>query len=103
MNNALADALQQLNLEPGTYHCELPEREIVVQVRSRQTREAARTPERQTELMPPDSVTIDESCIMLDPWVELPGLSGGIILEAHLGKPDLPDVPEIPPYDEGEE
>jgi hypothetical protein len=103
MNHALVDALQQLNLEPGTYRCELPEHEIVVQVRPRNTRESSRIPTGQSDEGIADPVMIDESCIMLNPWVELPGPSGGIILEARLGKPELPDVPEIPPYIEGEE
>ena len=102
MNPALADALQQLHLEPGTYRCELAEQEIVVQVRPRKAPDAAGSLAGRSELKTAETEINGESCLMLDPWVELPGLSGGIILEARLGQPDLPDVPEIPPYDEGD-
>jgi hypothetical protein len=103
MIDALANMFQQLRLEPGTYRCELPEQEIVVEVRPRKVPEANQSLGRQSEVKTTEPATIDESCIMLDPWVELPALSGGVILESRLGKPDLPDVPDIPPYDEGEE
>jgi hypothetical protein len=103
MNHALAEALQPLNLQPGTYRCELAENEVVVEVRPRVACDIKSSAERKSALLSADPVTIDESCIMLDPWVEFPEPSGGIILESHLGTPDLPDVPEIPPYDEDEE
>lgn len=103
MNHSLADALQQLNLEPGTYRCELPEHEIVVQVRSRKAANVSQTSAGQSELRIVDPVTINESCIMLDPWVEFPIPTGGINVEAPWGQPDPPDIPEIPPYEEGQE
>jgi hypothetical protein len=103
MEQTLADVFQQLHLEPGTYRCELPEQEIVVEVKSRKAPSENQSLEGKLEQETEEPVTIDESHLMLDPWVELPALSGGIILESRLGKPDLPDVPEIPPYEEGEE
>jgi hypothetical protein len=103
MNLSLLDALQQLNLQPGTYRCNLPEHEVVVQVRPRKVCEDSPIRENQSKQDSAESSMIDESCLMLDPWVELPGLSGGTVLESRLGKPELPDVPEIPPYDEAQE
>ncbi len=39
---------------------------------------------------------LDESDIMLDPWVELPPPSVGIIVVAQPGELPPPDIPEIP-------
>jgi hypothetical protein len=100
MNHALADALQQLNLEPGTYHCELPEQEIVVQVRPRKAADATRGSEGRPELKTTEPVTIDESCIMLEPWVELPTPKPIGRVVARLAPPPPPDIPEIPAEDE---
>ncbi len=38
----------------------------------------------------------DESDVMLDPWVEFPRPTSGILLYAERGSLPLPDVPEIP-------
>ncbi|MGZ3397515.1 MAG: hypothetical protein ACXVB2_25710 [Isosphaeraceae bacterium] len=38
----------------------------------------------------------DESDVMLDPWVEFPRPTSGIVLHAKPGSLPLPDVPEIP-------
>jgi hypothetical protein len=101
-HQALIDTLKKLNLEPGIYRFELPEYEIVITVRSRKARDDEPSAERLSESMTVDPVTIDESCIMLEPWVEFPEPSGGFISVSHLGEPDLPDIPEIPAEDDGE-
>ena len=103
MDVALIEALRQAKLEPGTYRCRVNGHEVVIEVQPSRPAEAQPTAEELPPLPLADPVTIDESGIMMDPWVELPGPSGGIILESHLGEPELPDVPEIPPYDEAEE
>jgi hypothetical protein len=100
MNHSLADALQQLHLEPGTYRCELPEHEVVVQVWPRKTPDAARSTEERSELQSAEPVTIDESCIMLDPWVELPTPKPIGRVVGRLAPPPPPDIPEIPAEDE---
>jgi hypothetical protein len=38
----------------------------------------------------------DESDVMLDPWVEFPQPTSGIIVRATPGSVPLPDAPEIP-------
>ena len=38
----------------------------------------------------------DESDVMLDPWVEFPQPTSGIIVRATPGSVPLPDPPEIP-------
>ncbi|HWG44163.1 MAG TPA: hypothetical protein VN688_15400 [Gemmataceae bacterium] len=96
MNLSLADALQQLNLEPGTYRCELPKHEIVVQVRARKAPDATRSSEERSELTSADPVILDESCIMLDPWVELPRPKPIGRAVGRLAPPPPPDIPEIP-------
>jgi hypothetical protein len=100
MNTLLFDALQQLNLEPGTYRCELPEHEIVVQVRPRKASDVTPSSEEQSKSKIAEAETIDDSCIMLDPWIELPGpkLIGTVI--ARFALPSPPDIPEIPTEDE---
>ena len=42
------------------------------------------------------SARYDESDVMLDPWVEFPQPTSGIIVRGKLGSPPLPDVPVIP-------
>ena len=100
MNTSLLDTLQQLNLEPGTYRYELPEREIVVQVRSRSAPDTVRSLEGQSELKSAKSEILDESCIMLDPWVELPTPKPIGRVVGRLAPPPPPDIPEIPTEDE---
>lgn len=100
MSISLADALQQLNLEPGTYRCELPEHEIVVQVRARKAPDGSRTAEGQSRPWIADPVTIDESCIMLDPWIELPTPKPIGRVVGRLAPPPPPDIPQIPDENE---
>lgn len=102
MDTELIEALRQAKLNPGTYHCRVNGHNVVIQVVPATAEPQPISPKRSPPLLP-DPVTIDESCIMLDPWIELPQPSGGIILKARLGEPEPPDIPEIPPYDEAEE
>jgi hypothetical protein len=100
MDVALIEALRQANLDPGTYRCRINGHEVVVQVKPSRPLEAQRVSEEQSSLQLAEPVTIDESCIMLDPWVELPGPEpiGKVI--ARLAPPPPPDIPEIPAEDE---
>jgi hypothetical protein len=85
MSIPLADALAQVDLEPGrTYRCQVKGR--LVEVKMLDTPSA---------LLPDPLV---ESDIMLDPWVELPGpeASRGVVVSSRIGEPDLPDPPDIP-------
>jgi hypothetical protein len=100
MNTSLFDALQQLNLEPGTYRCELSEHEIVVQVRPRKASDVTPSSEEQSKSKIAEAETIDESCIMLDPWIELPSPKPIGRVVGRLAPPPPPDIPEIPNEDE---
>lgn len=99
MNPALADILQRLNLGPGTYRCELPEHEIVIEVRPREPG-ATQSSTEQVESKEDDSLALDESGLMLDPWVELPGLKPVGTVIAKFAPPPSPDIPYIPAEDE---
>ena len=83
MSLSIAEALEQVELEPGrVYSCQVREHWVELKV-----------------LAPgeePKSL-IDESDIMLDPWVELPRPTSGVYVRAKPGTLPLPDVPEIPP------
>lgn len=103
MSISLIDALRQVELEPGTYRCELPEHEIVVQVRPRKARDISPRSGGQSEPKSVDPAPINESGDMLDPWVEFPQPEGGTCVRAKPGKVPLPDIPDIPPYGEGDE
>lgn len=100
MNQTLADVLKQLHLEPGTYHCELPEQEIVVQVKPRKAGDGAPRSETRSESKTGEPVVLDESCIMLDPWVELPRPKPIGRVVGRLAPLPAPDIPEIPAEDE---
>ncbi len=66
----------------------------------RETAPLARWDQQQEEKQPAYRIVrndLDESDIMLDPWVELPTPSGGIIVVARPGELPPPDLPEIPP------
>jgi hypothetical protein len=83
MSLSIAEALEQVELEPGrVYSCQVKGHWIELRV------------------LPPGvdpKSTVDESDIMLDPWVELPRPRSGIYVRAKRGTLPLPDVPEIPP------
>jgi hypothetical protein len=100
MIDALANMFQQLRLEPGTYRYELPEQEIVVEVRPRKALNANQILGGQLEQKVEEAMTIDESCIMLDPWVELPTPKPIGRVVGRLAPMPPPDIPEFPPEDE---
>jgi hypothetical protein len=84
MSIPLAEALAQVDLETGkTYRCEVKGKLIVMQVVDKAA-------------MLEGVARFDESDVMLDPWVEFPTPTGGILLQAEPGPPDLPDPPVIP-------
>lgn len=86
MSTSLAEALKQVELEPGrTYCCQVNGHWVEVRVLPEVESAASRIP---------------ESDIMLDAWVELPPPKPIAKLQARLGKLPLPDVPEIPRDDE---
>ena len=88
MSITLAEALGQVDLEPGrTYRCRVKGRTIEVRV----------VEEIPSALMP---APLDESDIMLDAWVELPPPTGGVIVRATAGKLPPPDIPPIPQDEE---
>ena len=82
----LVEALRQVELPPGrTYRCRVDDRLIELRVES----------------IPPElaPTPLVEEDIRLEPWVELPEPAGGIVGVSQLGKPDWPDIPEIPQED----
>jgi len=88
MNTSLAEALQQLNLEAGTYHFHLKAHDIEIRV---------------VERKPPAPITAakyHENDIMLEPWVELPTPEPLGTVMAYPAPPPPPDIPEIPGEDE---
>jgi hypothetical protein len=89
MGIPLVEALEQVDLEVGrTYRCHVKGR--VVELRVLEAGPASMAP-----------APIDESDIMLDPWVDLPRPAGGVCLHVKPGKLPRPDVPDIPRDDEG--
>jgi hypothetical protein len=87
MSIPLAEALQQVDLEVGrTYRCRV--KGHWVEVRVLLDRQSAEAP------------TVPESDIMLDPWVELPGPTGGKRVACKPGKLPPPDRPIIPDDEE---
>jgi hypothetical protein len=83
MSLTLVEALGQVDLEEGqVYHCQVNGHWVELRV-----------------LAPgeaPQSTGIDESDVMLDPWVELPSPPPIAYFKATLGPLPLPDAPEIP-------
>jgi hypothetical protein len=89
MSLTLVEALGQVDLQEGhVYRCHVNGHWVEVRVRA--------TSED------PKAAGIDDSDVMLDPWVELPAPTSGIFVRARLGALPLPDPPEIP-RDEDEE
>jgi len=89
MGIPLVEALEQVDLEVGrTYRYHVKGR--VVELRVLEAGSPALAPAR-----------IDESDIMLEPWVELPRPTGGVCLHVKPGKLPPPDIPDIPKDDEG--
>jgi hypothetical protein len=88
MNNPLVEALAQMNLEPGrTYRYEVNGRQVMVRVLD----------QLPAEMLP---APLDESDIMLDPWVEFPPPKASFVVQAKPGELPPPDLPEIPAEDE---
>ena len=82
MSLTLAEALGQVDLEAGReYRCEVNGRWVVLRV-------------LEPSEVRPVSV-YDESDVMLDPWVEFPQPTSGILVRATPGSVPLPDAPEI--------
>ena len=82
MTVPLAEALQQVELEPGrTYRC---------QVRGHWVELRVLGPNAE-----PEAPAIPEADIMLDPWIELPPPKGGMRVRTRLGKLPPPDPPRI--------
>jgi hypothetical protein len=87
MSLSLVEALGQVALEPGqVYRCEVNGQWIELRVLG-------------PSEMRPVSV-YEESDVMLDPWVEFPQPTSGIVVRARPGAVPLPDVPEIPSDEE---
>jgi hypothetical protein len=90
MSIPLVEALEQVDLEVGrTYRYHVKGR--VVELRVLEAGSPAMAPAR-----------IDESDIMLEPWVELPTPRPVGTVQARLAPPPPPDIPDIPVEDESE-
>lgn len=88
MSNPLVDALAQMNLESGrTYRYQAKGLQVEVRVLDELPTEAPPAP-------------VDESDIMLDPWVELPPPEPSFLAQATPGELPPPDLPEIPVEEE---
>ena len=84
MSLSIAEALEQVELEPGRiYSCQVKGHWVELRVLE--------------PSQDPRSSLIDESDIMLDSWVELPRPTSGIYVRAKRGTLPLPDVIEITP------
>jgi hypothetical protein len=83
MSLSIAEALEQVELEPGhVYSCQVKGHWVELRV-----------------LPPgvdPRSFRIDESDIMLDPWVELPPPTPTMCVVGKYGPPPAPDIPPMP-------
>lgn len=84
MGVSLAEALEQVNLEPGrTYRCQVGEHWVELRVLPAAD-------------LPPAS-PVDVENFMMDPWVALPTPAGtGVLLRATPGTQIPVDVPYIP-------
>jgi hypothetical protein len=83
MSLSLVEALGQVDLEAGRiYRCNVNGQWVELRVL------------RPSEVGPVS--VFDESDEMLDPWVEFPQPTSGIVVRAMPGSVPLPDVPEIP-------
>ena len=83
MSLTLVEALGQVDLEAGrVYRCQVKGHWVELRVLGPGT------------IQP--SARYDESDVMLDPWVEFPQPTSGIVVRAKLGSLPLPDVPAIP-------
>ena len=83
MSLSIVEALRQVELEAGrVYRCNVNGQRVELRVLG------------PSEVLP--VTAYDESDVMLDPWVEFPQPTSGIIVRATPGSVPLPDAPEIP-------
>ncbi len=83
MSLSIAEALEQVELEPGhVYSCQVKGHWVELRVL-----EQGRDPR---------SLLIDESDIMLDPWVELPRPKPSLTVVGKFAPLPLPHIPEMP-------
>lgn len=92
MSAALAEAIAQLNLEPGqTYRATVNGHEVEV-----------RMLEKSPRLQPADEPSQFADMVMVEPWFEIPTPPPAGTIKAYPGKLPLPDPPVIPPDDGGD-
>jgi hypothetical protein len=83
MSLSIAEALEQVDLEPGqVYSCQVKGHWVELRVLPSGER--------------PKPAQIDESDIMLDPWVRLPRPAPTFEVLGEYGPPPRPYIPEIP-------
>jgi len=88
MSLSLVEALTQVELEAGrVYFCEVKGHKVELRVLKQAESETLSA--------------LDESDVMLDPWVELPQPTAKFSVVGEFGPLPLPDPPVIP--DDGEE
>jgi hypothetical protein len=89
---ALAEAIAQLNLEPGqTYRATVNGHEFEV-----------RMLEKSPRLQPADEPSQFADMVMVDLYLDIPPSPNAITVTAYPGKLPLPDPPVIPPDDGGD-
>ncbi|HVA45516.1 MAG TPA: hypothetical protein VNH11_03945 [Pirellulales bacterium] len=81
MSTPLIEALEHVELTPGTYCCHVKGHWVEVRVRKEQ---------------PLLAKPFDESDVMLDPWFELPGLNAVGRCEVKAGIELTVDPPDVP-------
>ena len=82
MSISLGEALGQMNLEAGqVYRCQVRGKWVELRV---------------LEPLEMELAKLDESDIMLDPWVEFPISAPSMSVLGEFGPLPLPDVPVIP-------
>jgi hypothetical protein len=87
MSLSIAEALEQVELEPGqVYSCQVKGHWVVLRV--------------WPPGFDPKSCRIDESDIMLDPWVQLPPPTPTMRVIGRYGPLPPPDIPPMPPDEE---
>ncbi len=90
MSISLADALEEVELEPGrTYECEVRGRHVELRVFDA-------PPPVRNHLPFATTPGLHEADIRLDPWCELPSPPAVGWLTSELGESPPIDIPEIP-------
>jgi hypothetical protein len=83
MSFTLAEALGQVDLEAGSvYRCRVKGQWVELRVLG--------------PAVEPPPTAVDESDVMLDPWIEFPPPAAVKSVAGRFAAPLLPDVPEIP-------